>query len=728
MAESLISISLLSVVISTLVSITFCSASTDDRKVYIVYMGALPQNQYSPLAHHHSILQEVLQHSLPSDALIHSYKRSFNGFAANLTDRERLKLSNMEGILSVFPSRKIKLHTTRSWDFMGFKSNVKRIPMIESDVIVGVIDTGIWPEAESFNDEGFGPPPKKWKGSCQGGKNFTCNRKLIGARFYSSLKDENHNSARDTMGHGTHTASTIAGNQVSGASLNGLGQGTTRGAVPSARIAVYKVCWNDNCEDAGILAAFDDAIADGVDILSVSLGGDSAVEYHFDPISIGAFHAMQKGILTSQSAGNDGPSRSSVASVAPWKLSVAASNTDRQYITKVILGGKTTFVGKSVSPFDMKGKTFPLVDYFDPSLDSCNQSSGRLCAQSHLGTGLRGKIIMHNYLSLGSQELHEKAAGMIIDKLTEYQYNDYCRNFPLPASMLNTEDGETIISYAKKTKNPVATILKTEAIRNASSLVVASFSGRGPNAITKEILKPDISAPGVEILAAWSPEGAPSGVPGDERVAQFNILSGTSMACPHATGAAAYVKTFHPDWSPSAIKSSLMTTAFSMKASINPDADLAYGAGHINPIKAINPGLVYEALESDYLKMLCNIGYTTKQIRTLSGHNSNCSKHLNGSPRDLNYPSMISDVAEANFTRTVTNVGVANSTYTAKITSPPTVKIKVTPEVLSFKSLNEKKSFVVRASRKVPTESNIFSASLVWSDGIHHVRSPIVVY
>ncbi|PIA50639.1 hypothetical protein AQUCO_01200090v1, partial [Aquilegia coerulea] len=675
------------------------------------------------LAHHQSILQEVLDNSFPSDALIHSYKRSFNGFAANLTDRERLKLSNMEGILSVFPSRKIKLQTTRSWDFMGFKSNVKRVPLVESDVIVGVIDTGIWPEAESFNDESFGPPPKKWRGSCEGGKNFTCNKKIIGARFYSSLKDENHNSARDTTGHGTHTASTIAGNQVTGASLNGLGQGITRGAVPSARIAAYKVCWNAyDCEDATILAAFDDAIADGVDILSVSLGADEGLEYHFDPMAIGAFHAMQKGILTSQSAGNAGPYRSSVTSVAP--------STDRQYFTKVILGDKTTFVGKSISPFDMKGKKFPLDYNFYPSLNACNQSSGRSCAQNHWDTGrFRGKIILHRYLLKGEQELHEKATGMILQLGSKYDFNDYSRNFPLPSSVLSIEDGETVLSYAEKTKNPVATILKTEELRNASGLVVASFSSRGPNPITKEILKPDISAPGVEILAAWSPEAGPSGVTGDNRAVHYNILSGTSMACPHATGAAAYVKTFHPDWSPSAIKSALMTTAFSMNASTNPDAELSYGAGHINPIKAINPGLVYDALEGDYLKFLCSIGYTTKQIRTLSGHNTKCSNHSKGSPMDLNYPSMISDVAEANFTRTVTNVGVANSTYTAKITSPPSIEIKVTPKVLSFKSLNEKHSFVVRVSRKVaPTESNIFSATLVWSDGVHHVRSPIVVY
>ncbi|PIA50402.1 hypothetical protein AQUCO_01300855v1 [Aquilegia coerulea] len=739
------------------ISIIACCAFADDRKVYIVYMGAIPKSDYSPLTHHHNLLQEVLENSLPSDSLIHSYKRSFNGFAANLTERESQKLSGMEGILSVFPSRKLKLQTTRSWDFMGFKENVKRSPTVESNVIVGMIDSGIWPEAESFSDEGFSPPPKKWKGICKGGQNFTCNNlqyctclsvmsnnyhterthifylsflswkiikyTVIGARFYIHAIDENHNSARDTIGHGTHTASTAAGSQVNKASFYGLAPGNTRGAVPSARIAVYKVCWEyDFCEDSEVLAAFDDAIADGVDIISISIGSNKGFEYHKDSIAIGAFHAMQKGVLTSQSAGNSGPDQSTVTSIAPWKLSVAASTTDRQFIVKVVLGDNTTLVGSGISPFDMKGKKFPLIDFDSTSLSSCNESSARLCAKNHLDTtnSLTGKVIFKTSPAM-EQELYEKAAGVIWGS----DDDDGFDNYPLPASRLSYKDGERVSSYIKTQE-----ILKTEAIRNDSAPVVPSFSSRGPNPFTKDILKPDISAPGVDLLAAWSPEAIPTVVGGDERSTKYNIMSGTSMACPHVTGAAAYVKTFHPDWSPAAIKSALMTTAFPLNATTNPDAEIAYGSGHIDPVKAINPGLIYEALEDDYIRMLYNIGYTPKQINIFSGRNDSCSKLSKGSPKDLNYPTMISDVAEAKFTRTVTNVGIANSTYRATITSPLNLKISATPEVLTFKSLNETKSFVVTTSTKARSEYAylIISASLVWSDGVHHVRSPIVVH
>lgn len=170
--------------------------------------------------------------------------------------------------------------------------------------------------------------------------------KIIGARYYRTdgLFDEvDTKSARDSEGHGTHTASTIVGGLVERASLMGLGLGTARGGVPSARIAVYKVCWADGCHDADILAAFDDAIADGVDIISLSLGGSTAKDYFNDSIAIGTFHAMRNGILTSASAGNDGPSSATISNFSPWMLSVAASTIDRKFFTNIQLGNNKIY-------------------------------------------------------------------------------------------------------------------------------------------------------------------------------------------------------------------------------------------------------------------------------------------------------------------------------------------------------------------------------------------------
>lgn len=177
--------------------------------------------------------------------------------------------------------------------------------------------------------------------------------KIIGAKYYRADGDcpsEDFKSPRDSEGHGSHTASIAAGGLVSRASLYGFRTGTARGGVPSARIAVYKICWFDGCADEDILAAFDDAIADGVDIISLSVGGFFGSDYFQDSIAIGAFHSMKKGILTSNSAGNGGPYYGSVVNFSPWSLSVGASTIDRKFETKVKLGnGKVFTVSRLIS-------------------------------------------------------------------------------------------------------------------------------------------------------------------------------------------------------------------------------------------------------------------------------------------------------------------------------------------------------------------------------------------
>ncbi|XP_020869658.1 subtilisin-like protease SBT4.10 [Arabidopsis lyrata subsp. lyrata] len=639
--------------------------------------------------------------------LVRSYKRSFNGFAARLTESERQRVAEMEGVVSVFPSMNYKLHTTASWDFMGMKegTNTKRNLAVESDTIVGVLDTGISPESESFSGKGFGPPPKKWKGVCSGGKNFTCNNKLIGARDYTN------EGTRDTEGHGTHTASTAAGNAVENASFYGIGNGTARGGVPASRIAAYKVCSGSGCSTESILSAFDDAIADGVDVISASLGGVTTYMYEKDPIAIGAFHAMAKGILTVQSAGNSGPNPT--VSVAPWILTVAASTTNRGVFTKVVLGNGKTLVGKSVNAFDLKGKQYPLV--YEQSVEKCNNESQA-----------KGKIVVCSY-AIGS----DVAVAFIFKHKTEFATVS-----PWPISFLSLEDFGSLISYINSTKSPKAAVLKSEAIFNQAAPKVAGFSSRGPNTIAVDILKPDITAPGVEILAAYSPLVSPSATTLDNRRVNYTITSGTSMACPHVSGVAAYLKTFHPEWSPSMIQSAIMTTAWPMNASGTGavSTEFAYGAGHVDPIAALNPGLVYELGKSDHIAFLCGMNYNATTLKLIAGEAVTCTdKTL---PRNLNYPSMSAKLSKSNssftvtFNRTVTNIGTSNSTYKSKvaINNGSKLNVKVSPSVLSMKSVNEKQSFTVTVSGSDLNPKLPSSANLIWSDGTHNVRSPIVVY
>ncbi|XP_021753861.1 cucumisin-like [Chenopodium quinoa] len=707
------------------------------RKTYIIYMGDRHYSNISAKDFYLDMLSGILE-SVPSentsDYLLYTYE-NFQGCVAKLTEDEAKKASRMNGVVSVFPNRKKKLHTTRSWDFMGFSQDVERSAM-ESDITIGVLDSGIWPESESFQDKGFGPPPSKWKGICQtSNDNFTCNNKIIGARYFRAdgeIPEGDIASPRDTIGHGTHCASIAAGGVVNKASFLGLGQGTARGGVPSARIAVYKVCWTDDCWEADIMAAFDAAISDGVDVISISLGSEEALPYFEDTIAIGAFHAMKHGVLTSSSAGNSGPSLHTLGNIAPWLLSVGASIIDRKFTTQVKLGNGMAIEGVSLNTFEDDDKTFPLIYGGDAANKSYEEPLlSRYCLLDTLNkTLVKGKIVICDLLVPGEEPFLGGAAGVIMQ---DVEPHDHASSFPLPASYIRVDDAARVISYTRNltSSTPIGTIKRSVQVEDTPAPFVVSFSSRGPNPISPGILKPDLTAPGESILAAYSPVASPSGVMGDQRSVKYSIESGTSMACPHATAVAAYVKSFHPTWSEAAIKSALMTTALPMSSATNEEAELAYGSGQINPLKAIDPGLVYDVGVSDYMKFLCSHGYNETAIRFITGESS-CG-HKRSTNWDLNYPSIALPTSlgpfDTVFTRTVTNVGSPNSTYKAIVTVPrdQPIVIKVQPSVLSFKSAGEKLSFKVRVYGTIGMRA-LISSSLVWDDGQHQVRSPIVVF
>ncbi|XP_075496813.1 subtilisin-like protease SBT4.13 [Primulina tabacum] len=710
-----------------------CHASDQERKIYIVYMGTLVKNEQSSSTYHLNMLKEVVDTRFRGQSLVRSYSRSFNGFAAYLTHEEQEKLARKEEVVSIFPSTTLQPQTTRSWDFMGLPENVHRNPIVESDTIIGVIDTGIWPESESFSDKGFSPPPKKWKGVCKGGQNFTCNNKIIGARHYNSFSPMPTDSARDLDGHGSHTASTAAGNYVRESNFYGIANGTARGGVPSARIAAYKVCNPDiGCQSADILAAFDDAIADGVDIITVSLGPGMAVRLENDEVAIGSLHASQKGILVIQSAGNGG-NKLRVSSTAPWIFTVAASNSDRGIISKVVLGNGATITGKAVNAFDLKEQSFPLA-YGKEVTSTCIEQFAQACNADCLDKSkVKGKIVLCSEYRGIKEAFRTGAVGSVAPSTNS---PDVSFVVPFPASGLSTLPFSDLQNYFNTTTNHTLEILKSEVVKNLDAPSVASFSSRGPNIIFPNILKPDVTAPGVEIVAAYSPLSSPSKSSEDKRSVKYSILSGTSMSCPHVTGAAAYVKSFHPDWSPSAIKSALMTTAWRMNATKDPKAEFSYGTGHIDPVKATDPGLIYENSPDDEIKFLCYSGYDASMLSKIFGQSVHCPDDRTTS-NDLNYPAMTFKVTNsgskksmsfsAEFNRMVTNVGSADSIYKAITSTSLDYNITVNPNILKFKALNEKQSFTVIIIGNI-IDKTILSASLEWSDGVHSVRSPILVY
>ncbi|KAK7284883.1 hypothetical protein RJT34_19637 [Clitoria ternatea] len=733
---------LLPLLVLCLYSLPLHGSDQHERKPYIVYMGELPMAKtYAVENHHHDLLAATIGDTyLAKESKIHSYGKTFNGFVALLLPHEAQKLREEDNVVSVFPNTQLELHTTRSWDFLGMPLTVKRNHKIESQLIVGVLDTGIWVDCPSFNDEGYGPPPRRWKGKCVKGANFTgCNNKVIGAKYFNLGQNYPINddlSPVDDMGHGTHTASTVAGATVKGASLYGIGKGTARGGVPSARIAIYKVCWTSGCSDMDMLAGFDEAIADGVNFISVSIGGPSR-DFFTDPIAIGAFHAMRRGILTSCSAGNGGPRPLSVENVAPWILTAAASNLDREFTTLVSFGDGNNITGLSINTFSPKKKMYPLIDgilasnhskYIYGSASSCDY--GTLSKDK-----VKGKIV-YCAGGTGSQDLTIKDLGGAGTIIGVEDGIDASYATVIPGTFVDvTTDGRTIDLYINSTKNAKAVIYKTTTKR-IPALNLASFSSRGPQLITPNILKPDLVAPGVDILAAYSKLATLTGYKEDTRYDVFNIISGTSMACPHVTAAAAYVKTFHPDWSPAAIKSALMTTATPIKISDNL-TELGTGSGQINPVSALHPGLLYDITENSYIAFLCKQGFNSSSIGLLISNKRFTCASIKPTPGTdgINYPSMHiqllspSSNISAVFHRTVTNVGYGNSTYKAKVTAPKGLSVKVIPHTLNFSQLHQKQPFkVVLKGPPMDTDTILLSASLEWSDSRHSVRSPILIF
>ncbi|KAH0635405.1 hypothetical protein KY289_035320 [Solanum tuberosum] len=387
------------------------------------------------------------------------------------------------------------------------------------------------------------------------------NSKVIGAQFFNlgGAGNDNELSPADFEGHGTHVASTVGGVPVPGASLYGLAEGTARGGVPSARIATYKACWSMGCTDSDILAAFDAAISDGVDIISLSVGGGGR-DFFEDSIAIGAFHALKKGILTCCAAGNSGPDLGTIENVAPWIFTVAATSSDRKFETDAMLGNGVAISGISVNTFEPTKKWFSLTSgTLAQAKNASYYGNSSACDYGTLNESkVKGKIVyclgsnQQDYALKGLQ-----GAGTIIlsDKMTDTPFITY-----ISSTSINTTYAAQVEKYIHSTKSPQAVIYKTRTV-NMTAPFVPSFSSRGPQSISLNILKPDISAPGLSILAAFTGLNSINGDrTKDKRMVKYNVDSGTSMSCPHAAAATAYVKSFHPDWSPAAIKSALMTT------------------------------------------------------------------------------------------------------------------------------------------------------------------------
>uniref|UniRef100_A0ACD5YYK4 Uncharacterized protein n=1 Tax=Avena sativa TaxID=4498 RepID=A0ACD5YYK4_AVESA len=702
------------------------ATNTSAYRVYIVLVEP-PRPDFGEDAHrrwHESFLPISPTGESTESRLLHSYTEVFSGFAARLTKAELDAVAKKPGYVRAFPGRVLQLMTTHTPAFLGLKNGTG----FWSDagygkgVIIGLLDTGIHATHPSFDDHGVLPPPARWKGSCEAAR---CNNKLIGAKSFAGDDD----SAGDEVGHGTHTSSTAAGNFVPGASDHGVGTGTAAGIAPGAHIAMYKVCNNTKCDEHAILAGLDAAIKDGVDVLSLSIGGSGGTSFDQDPIAIGAFSAVSKGILVVSAAGNSGPRRGSVSNDAPWLLTVAAGSVDRSFGAEVHLGNGKIIHGEALTQeAQSNSKSYPLLF----------SEERRYCEYEYYSS-VAGKILVCEAMMSNIQKsniryaLGAGASGVVLFNDEASDYATILRDYNSSVVQVTAADGVMLTSYATSSKSrSMATFTYNNTLLGIRPApVVPWFSSRGPSYIIPGILKPDILAPGLNILAAWPPNTGSASAS-----ATFNIISGTSMATPHISGVAALIKSIHPDWSPAAIRSAILTTSDIVNSTggsiLNQHHKKASvydtGAGHVNPTRAADPGLVYDLSTSDYAGYICSLFGDDGLATIVRNSSMTCEMLPKLQDMQLNYPTITVPLTSTPFTvnRTVTNVGPATSTYTAKVDAPKSLVVRVLPETLTFSKAGEKKTFSLTVSSDNVDQEEFVEGSLTWVSEKHVVRSPIV--
>ena len=479
-------------------------------------------------------------------------------------------------------------------------------------VIVGVIDTGAWPEHPSFADRGVPAPPPRADGTertCDFGDNpltpaadvFECNDKLIaGERFmatYDSIypDSEVYETARDSDGHGTHTSTTAAGSRVANANPLGVNRGAIHGIAPGANVAIYKVCGAvGGCFSSDSAAAVQEAILDGVKSINFSISGGN--DPYTDPVELAFLDAYAAGVHVSASAGNDGPGADTVNHRGAWVNTVAASTQKREFQSTLTLtgGGATeTLTGASIT---QGAGPAPVV------LSSAAPYSNELCDAPAPAGIFAGKIVaclrgVNARVEKGFNVLQGGAVGMILYN-PPGQADVETDNHWLPTVHLNGDQGETFTAFIAAHPGTTAQFTAGEKVQGRGD-VMADFSSRGPGG---DWLKPDITAPGVQILAGHTP--TPDAVELGPPDQLFQAIAGTSMSSPHIAGSAALLFALHPDWSPGQVKSALMTTAKTegvvKEDGTTPADPFDFGAGRVDLTQAGNPGLTFDESAADY--------------------------------------------------------------------------------------------------------------------------------
>lgn len=551
--------------------------------------------------------------------VVHRYTKVFNGVSMVLPQENVADVAGAAGVKAVYPDELLQLDTNRTpefigattaWATLGGQSNAGE------GVVVGILDSGIWPESPAFSDPDPSgkpyPPAPGGPYPCEFGNTawnindapFACNNKVIGAQkfldTYQALFGQEayeFDSARDDDGHGTHTASTAAGNGQVPVSLLGNDLGQISGIAPRAHIIAYKVCGEAGCYSSDSAAAIEQSILDGVNVLNFSISGGA--NPYGDVVALAFRNAYANGIFVAASAGNTGPGANTVNHRAPWITTVAASTSDRGFLSTVTLnstsGATLALVGASLT----KGISTPapvVVNTADP-LCQAPAAAGSFAGQIVVcQRGVNARTAKSANVAAGG------AIGMLLYNPTPQGTNTDLHSIPT----VHLESGEGAQLLAFLSGNPGVTATFTDGAPGVTQGdVLAGFSSRGGAGQVLGVNKPDITAPGVNVLAGYT--GLEYGVV----TPIFNFLSGTSMSSPHIAGVAALLKDLHPDWTPGQIKSAIMTTAkiagVVKEDGVTPANAFDTGSGRVDVAAAINPGLTFDESVENYNALAGNL-------------------------------------------------------------------------------------------------------------------------
>lgn len=738
--------------------------------------------------------RQVLSKAGPGTELVYSYKFGLNGFAARMGPLQAQKLRDLDDVLNVWEDEVRPLVTTDSRTFLGLFDNpggLRSEHALDGEgIIIGVIDSGIAPEHPALADKREADRPRlcrsswaettllgkwlcrsydkqpdvvdfdavdDWNGACESGEQFeatACNNKLIGARWFISgaensgpIEANEYRSPRDADGHGTHTATTAAGRRVS-ASIFGTLIGDVEGMAPRARVAVYKACWlrpsesRASCNSSDLASAIDAAVADGVDIISYSVG--SSMRDVTAPDDVALMAATKAGVLAVVAAGNDGPGLATIGSPAgaPWVITAAASSRNgsssveaMQISTPPSIAGKYATKEALFSPpladSDPIEAKLVLADDDDTSLPSGNAGiSSDGCQPLVNSNEVSGNIALMQRSGCLFTDMVKNAedAGAVAaliyniagDPIVMFGESGIVN---IPALMIGQADGNLILAELDANNDVTAVLEKSFLLtRTDTGNVMANFSARGPGPVA-DVLKPDVTAPGINIIAGFTPDPA-NAMSGEN----FAYLSGTSMSTPHVAGVAALLRQAHPDWSPAAIKSALMTTArqdLQLPDGINATNPFDYGAGHIVPSDAMSPGLVFELGNDDYDAYACGIASPAVDQARCDGL---AAAGFSFFARDLNQPSIsLSRLAsQETVTRRVSNPGDEAGVYSVQVSAPSGIRVDVSPPSLSL-APGETASYDVTITYETGPLDLWRFGSMTWVGEDSDVRSAIAV-